>query len=217
MSAVIPLPNEYDYLYADTQSKHAAFEQAWIAYIQSVQALQKSGTWKPFAPDWKSYCENFLPYADSTLREYRAAAVIAEIVSSVTNRDVSKEDARKLKRMVSEVIQDKTLTFSAMQVASDLASGNIPNKEQLQAGYATVVELRDSGTVSLDDGESINVADLLVQTKALENLLEIRKTKLQNVIDHTRPRKRWNGTILELQEAFKTFPEDKPLFVSWEE
>jgi len=182
MSSPNPILSIHDVLLQDVNEKHAAFEQAWVSYVEAVRRLQESNSWRQYAKTWEEYCANYLQYAASTLREYRASAVIAEISASVTKGDVQlpKEQARTLKKRLHAICQDASLIPQTIGLAYERTKSPIPTEGEIQAIYSVLEREKQERVVTLN-GVDYDTRDDAIREEIAVALEELGERKLMHI------------------------------------
>lgn len=170
---LIEFPSEYERLYTDYQAAHDATVEAWLEEIAAAKALHDSGTWKAFAPTWEKYCSKelgFMPYAASTYRQAQMNAPLAELIATVANTTVSREQANNLGRKLNEVIPEAErpsmkLSVLALCLAYD-ETKPVPDKNVIAEAYNILKEERDNNSISVN-GETFDYKES-AQVQALK-------------------------------------------------
>ncbi len=169
----------YDRLRAAYDLAHAATKDAWMAEVKAAQALQDSKTWKAYAPSWKAYCKDFMPYEAVTYRVYASSIPITELVETVTTVTLSEGQARAIREKINEIVprDERSIVPSLWQLAYEYSGKIDPDKDVIGAAYRVLKEERDNNSLSVN-GESFDI-------KQLGQKEAIREALLDNIQSHS--------------------------------
>lgn len=216
---LIEFPSEYERLYTDYQAAHDATVEAWLEEIAAAKALHDSGTWKPFAKTWEAYCKAYMPFAASTYRQAQMNAPLAELIATVANATVSREQANNLGRKLNEVIPEAErpsmkLSVLALCLAYD-DSNPVPDKNIIAEAYNILKEERDNNSISVN-GETFDYKES-AQVQALKARvaqdIQAHSKQVTIAIEENRQ----IGLFLRFLRrlGYNVPSENKKLYISW--
>lgn len=219
---LIAFPSEYERLKTDYDASHQATLERWQEEIAAAKRLQDSGTWKAFAPTWKLYCDNHMPYADSTYREAQGSIPIAEIAAAVADTTLSREESNLIGKKLRETMPDEKLPMRLSVLAlcyafhdADGITKNVPDKNIISEAYEVLREERDNHTISVD-GKSYDYRELAQLSRLKDRVTQDIQSRSKRVTIGIEESRQIGLLLRVLRRLGHNVPSDgKKLFISW--
>lgn len=196
MSAAIDFArSRYDsYMLAVSETK-ANLEQAWRDHYEAVMAFKKSKMWQAFAPAWEKFLElpenRDLFFAASTYREAKMNLPIADLVATVGNTTLTREQMNTLAKKLRETAPDEKMPMRLSILALAYAAQtekDIPDSNALDEAYNVLLEERENNSISID-GQSYDYKQLAQVSRLKERLsqdIQSRSKRVNIAIEETR-------------------------------
>lgn len=167
------------------QSAHAQHEGAkklWRLCLETCLEIQASELWQKEHPklNWAQYCHEYLPLEASSIRAYRMGVPIAILAETLLGVALSKNQALKLAKRLSDIVQDETLLGETYEKAWQNTGHIVPSEGELRAVYDVLERKKREGVVTVN-GLDFHVDSDAEKQAILEELYELKQRQLLHI------------------------------------
>ena len=185
-SNVIQFPSQLESLENEAQENLDKSIHHFKTFTATLNAIQESGLYIKEYGTWSAYLKQRWGMAESTFRNKRLNADIAEMIGVIV-ADVTLEEsqARTIRKRLSALAPaDKVMQAEIYIRAYEETGKAIPTEKELSLVAETVKRVKKEDILTID-GVDYNAKDLVIEGNIKQELYELKQRKIAHIEANT--------------------------------